>query len=108
MPGELLQEPLLLLLVPIGLLHRAASRSDRAEGAAGSIGAELVGLRIGMLEHVPGLEIEEFLVAGILQHQRLLAVADDDPIALVDFQLGHWKNSSTWRMLPRGGRRALR
>ena len=88
-PDELLQEAFFFLRVPVGLLHRAAPVADRAEGAARRVGAQLVGLRVGMLEDFPGLEIEEFLVADILQHQRLLAVADDDPIALADFQLGH-------------------
>src|ERR1700687_5490992 len=42
-----------------------------------------------MLENLPGLEVEEFFVAGVLQHQCLLAVADDDPIALTNLQFEH-------------------
>src|SRR4029079_8995240 len=86
---QLLQKSILLLPVPIGLLHRAASASDRAEGPAGLIGAEIGRLRIGMLLDLPGLEVEEFFVPGILQDQRLFPVADDHPIALPDFQLLH-------------------
>src|SRR5713226_2417571 len=89
MAHEPLQEPVLFLRVPIGLLHRAASRSDRAEGAARRVGAELVGLRVGMLEDFPGLEVEKFLVADVLQHQRLFPIANDDPITLANLQLGH-------------------
>src|SRR3954470_10010284 len=87
--GQLLQKSFLLLAVPIGLLDRAASASDRAEGPAGLIGAQIGGLRIGMLLDLPGLEVEEFFVPGILQDQRLFPVADDHPIALPDFQLLH-------------------
>src|SRR4029079_6060578 len=86
---QLLQKSILLLPVPIGLLHRAASASDRAEGPAGLIGAEIGRLRIGMLLDLFGLEVEEFFVAGILQDQRLFPVADDHPIALPDLQLLH-------------------
>src|SRR3954447_18609805 len=86
---QLLQKSILLLSVPIGLLDRAASASDRAEGPAGLIGAEIGRLRIGMLLDLPGLEVEEFFVPGILQDQRLFPVADDHPIALPDFQLLH-------------------
>jgi hypothetical protein len=68
MADELLQEPIFFLRMQIGLLHRAASRPDRAERAARRIGPELVGLRIGMLEDLTGLEIEEFFVADVLQH----------------------------------------
>src|SRR5262245_10918921 len=42
-----------------------------------------------MIEDFPGLEIEKFFVACILQHQSLFPVTDDDPIALPDFQLVH-------------------
>src|SRR5262245_20333701 len=75
--------------MPIGLLHCAAFGSDRAEGAARRIGPQLVRLRVGMLVNLLGLEVEKFFIAGVLQHQRLLAVADDDPVALPDFELLH-------------------
>src|SRR5712692_10439730 len=75
--------------MPIGLLHRAAFGSDRAEGAARRIGSQLVRLRVGMLVNLLGLEVEEFFIAGVLQHECLLAVADDDPVALPDFELLH-------------------
>ena len=35
------------------------------------------------------LEIEEFFVADILQHQRLGTVANHDEIAVTDFRLTH-------------------
>src|SRR5262249_49358468 len=53
------------------------------------IGSQLVRLRVGMLVNFPGLEIEKLLVPGILQHQGLLTVADDDPVALPYFDLLH-------------------
>src|SRR4051794_20402095 len=83
---QFLQKSFLLLPVPVGLLEGA---SDRAEGPAGLIGAEIGRLRIGMFLDLPGLEVEEFFVPGILQDQRLFPVADDHPIALPDFQLLH-------------------
>ena len=81
---QVAQEPLLLLRVPVGLLHRAASMADRAEGAAGRVGAELVRLGIRMFVDFAGLEIEKFFVADVLEHQRLSPIADDDPIALAE------------------------
>ena len=75
--------------MPIGLLHGAALGSNRAEGAARRIGPELVRLRIGMLVNLPGSQVEKFFIAGVLQHQRFPAIADDDPVALPDFELLH-------------------
>src|SRR6516162_6804395 len=75
--------------MPIGLLHCAAFGSDRAEGAARRICSQLVRLRVGMLVNLLGLVVEKFFVAGVLQHQCLLAIADDDPVALPDFELLH-------------------
>src|SRR5262249_41652083 len=75
--------------MPVGLLHRAAFGPDRAKGAARRIGSQLVRLRVGMLVDLLGFEVEEFFVAGVLQHQCFLAVADDDPVALPDFELLH-------------------
>jgi hypothetical protein len=89
MPEQLVQEFVLLLLVKIGLLDRAASVSGRAKAAPRRTGAELARRCIGVLEDFAGLEVEEFFVAGILQHQCLFPVANDDPVALADLQLGH-------------------
>ena len=47
MAGERLQEALLLLGVPIGLLHGAAPVADRIEGPAGRVGSQLAGLWSG-------------------------------------------------------------
>src|SRR5262249_14618641 len=46
-------------------------------------------LRVGMLMNLSGPQVEKFFVAGVLQHQCLLAIADDDPVALPDFELLH-------------------
>src|SRR5262245_32841533 len=89
MGGELAQELFFLLRMQVGLLDGAASVAYGAVGAPRSIGAELVRLCVRMVEDFPGLEIEKFLVAGILQHQCFFPIADDDPIALPDLQLGH-------------------
>src|SRR5215813_15627609 len=42
-----------------------------------------------MLVNLLGPEVEKFFIAGVLQHQRFLAIADDDPVALPDFELLH-------------------
>src|SRR6516164_1669161 len=87
--GALAQKPIFLLFMPIGLLHGAAFGSDRAEGAARRIGSQLVRLRVGMLVNLPSPQVEKFFVAGVFQHQRFLAIADDDPVALPDFEPLH-------------------
>src|SRR5262249_3488208 len=89
MTQQLVEEFLLLLLVKIGLLHSTAPVSDRAEAAPRRAGPELARLRIGMLEDLARLQVQEFLVAGVLQHQRLLAVAHHDPVTVPDLQLAH-------------------
>src|SRR3954449_230557 len=104
---QFLQKSFLLLPVPVGLLDRAASASDRAEGPAGLIGAEIGRLRIGMLLDLPGLEVEKFFVPGILQDQRLFPVADDHPIALPDFQLLHSVPLRSSAIKPRHSRGVL-
>ena len=87
--GNLAQELLFLLRMPVGLLHRAAWRAEGIQGAARRVGSQLVRFRVGMLVNFPGPEIEELIVADGLQHQSLLAVADDDLVALPDFELLH-------------------
>ena len=72
------------LVVPIGLRDRAAAVAGGAEGAAGRARAELVGRQILLLEHLEGLQIGKLGVAGILQDQRLGAVANHHPLALYE------------------------
>src|SRR5262249_21729179 len=87
--AELAQEPIFFLFMPVGLLHGAAFGSNRAEGATRRIGSQLMRLRVGMLVNLPGPQVEKFFIAGVLQHQRFLAIADDDPVALPDLELVH-------------------
>jgi hypothetical protein len=87
--GKLAQEPVLLLRMPIGRLDRTAACSHRVEGAAGRVCPQFSRLRIGVLVNLPGLEVEEFFITRVLQHQGFLAVAHDDPVALADFELLH-------------------
>jgi hypothetical protein len=71
--------------------------ADGIEASARCIGAHFTGLGIGVFENFPGLEIEEFLVADILHHQRFFAIANDDPISLLDFQFLHLNTSGPWQ-----------
>src|SRR5438105_7001463 len=86
MVDELMQEPLFLLVVPVGLLHRTARGPDRTESTARCIGSELMGLRGRLLVDLPCLEPRDDGVADILQDQRLGAVANHHPIAARDLQ----------------------
>jgi hypothetical protein len=86
---KLLQETLLRLLVPVGLLHGAAVGIDRIDRAAGGVAALLAGRRIVLLVDLPGLQIRKPRVADVLENQRLGAVANDDPFASADLQPGH-------------------
>src|SRR6266550_9463880 len=75
--------------MPVGLLDGTAGGSDGTEGAARRIAPQFVSLRVWLLVDFPGLEVEELLIADVFQHQRLLAVADDNPIALANLRLRH-------------------
>ena len=75
------------LVVPIGLLHCAAHVANRAEGATRLIRPHLMGFGVVLLVDLPGLKGRRFPIAGVLQHQRLGAVADHDPHAVVDFRI---------------------
>src|SRR5437870_13180765 len=86
MGGEAAKELLFLLVVKIGLLDRAAAIADRAETAARRVGSDLMGLEIGLLANFQGLEIGRNRVAGIRKHQRLLTIANNDPVALMNPQ----------------------
>ena len=75
--------------MPIGLLHGAAPGIDRADRAAGRVGALLASLGILLLVDFSCFQIEELRVADILQHQRFRTIANDDQLAFADLQLGH-------------------
>src|SRR5262249_10213161 len=83
---ELLQETVLRLLVPVGLLHGTAAGIDRIDCAAGGVAAPLRDRRIGPPRDRPGLPIRKLPGADVLENERLAAVADDDPFALADLQ----------------------
>ena len=75
-----------VLIVPVGLLHGAAPVAHGAERPPRLVGADLVGLGIVVLIDLPGLQVRRLAVAGVLQNQRLGAVADHDPHAVIDLQ----------------------
>src|SRR4051794_12220310 len=89
MARESPQEALLLLLMPVGLLHGTAPAVDGIDRSARCVRPLLMGLLIWLLVNFPGLEIDELGVAHVLKHQRLLAVANDHPIALPDQHVRH-------------------
>ena len=82
--GERREKALLLLVVPIGLLHRAASGADGTEGAARLVGADRTGRRGLVLVDLLGAQIGICAVADVLQHQRAGAVAHHHPLAAID------------------------
>src|SRR5207248_5633009 len=89
--------------MPIGLLHRAAPAVDRIEGAAGRVGALLASLRVGLFIDLFGFQIQELVIADILQDKGFFAVTDDDPLAPADLQLGHAAppvGTSAWHIIP--------
>src|SRR6516164_947490 len=65
---EINEEGPLGLVVPIGLLDGAADAADRVHGAAGSIGAKLVGSQVLLLQNLDHLEIRKLGVTAVLQH----------------------------------------
>src|ERR1700675_2079850 len=86
---EMREEGLLSLIVPVGLLDRAAAMTHRTMGAAGPVAAEFVRRQVLLLEDLDHLEIRKFNIARVLQHQRLGTVADHHPFAVADQQAGH-------------------
>src|SRR6516162_3256131 len=60
MPGKTLQEPMLGLLVPIGLLHGAAPGIHRVDRAPGRVGALFARLRIFLLVNFSRFESPTF------------------------------------------------
>jgi hypothetical protein len=78
------QEFLFLMGMKISLLHSGSAMADRGMRAARRIAADLTRRRHLLLHHLTGLQIREFRVTGILQKQRFAAVANNDPLALID------------------------
>src|SRR5581483_4214691 len=100
---QLDKESPLRLLVPIGLLDRAARAADGAVGAARRIGAERMRRRVFLLENLDGLEIGEFRIAGVFENQCLFAIADNDPLAVTYQKFGHRPTSGFGTVILRGG-----
>ncbi len=78
--GGALGEAMLLDLMPVGRLHRAARAGMGAvEGAAGLVGSLFAARRIFLAgHHAFGHQIGVFLVALVAQEQCFAAVADED------------------------------
>jgi hypothetical protein len=82
-------EMVLLQIVPIGLLDRAAAMPDAGEAAARSVGALLMGRRVVIEEDALGLEVGVLLVTFIAQEQRLAPVADENNGIVWNVDFGH-------------------
>jgi len=75
--GDAMNEAMLLKLVPVGISDAAAEvRPGALESAARPVGALLVRGWIVVDEDAFGLKVRKLLVAGVVQEQRLAAVAD--------------------------------
>src|SRR5262249_1185107 len=87
---DLLGEPVLLKVVPIGLADAGTHATDRRECSARPIRPLFVGCGISVGEHALGLEIEELGITLIAEHERLAAVADENKCIMGNSE--HWTN----------------
>jgi hypothetical protein len=93
---------------PVGLLDGAADIADRIDGTAGGIGALFAGRHAFGFANLLGSQIGEYLVTDIFKNESLAAVANDDPLALFDFQFWHLSSPQRTRGNNRMGARTLR
>ena len=83
------RKTVLLQVMPIGRLDRAAPGADAGIAAARLVGALLAGRRIVVDEDTLGLEVGILLVARIAQEQRLAAVADENDGIVGNLDFAH-------------------
>src|SRR4051812_11735183 len=57
------------------------------------VGPSRRGRAIGLLMHLPGVEVRKHLVAEVFQNERLAPVAHDQPVTLVDSHFVHLHSS---------------
>src|ERR1700687_736816 len=79
--ARVLRKISLRLIVPIGLLHRAARAAHGGKGPPGHVAAEFARCRMLVFVGLPGPQVGEPSISGILEDERLTAVADHDPFA---------------------------
>ena len=63
--------------------------ADRIDGTAGSVGTLLMGRLAFLFLNVARFEVQILRVTRIFQNQRLGAVANDHPLACIDFHAHH-------------------
>lgn len=74
-----LDEAVLFQSMPVGLFNTAAAvRSRVRKTDYGPVGSLLVGRRVLLGEDALGLQVGEFLIAGIAQEESFAAVTDED------------------------------
>src|SRR3546814_5187965 len=78
--SKVAREAILLLLVKIGFVHRAAGEPAAAGGGrlARGVGLDVAVLAVLALAVRGGAQVDPLLVALIAQEQRLAAVGDED------------------------------
>ena len=80
---------MLFNVVPVGLLHAAATRADTADRAARTVGALHMGRGVVVEEDALGLEVGKLRIAGIAEEERFPPIADEHERILRNLQLGH-------------------
>lgn len=74
-----LDEAVLFQSMPVGLFNTAAAMRSRVRKTDyGPVGSLLVGRRVLLGEDALGLQVGEFLIAGIAQEESFAAVTDED------------------------------
>src|SRR5262249_32463603 len=94
--SQLMQKCALGLIMPVGLFNTAVASADRLVRTAGRCCAEFTRWRIRLIERFNRSQTRKFSTAGISQNQRFAPVADDHPVAVLNFRIRHGSYSD-WR-----------
>jgi hypothetical protein len=88
--SNMTHETMFLNFMPIGRFHTAAKiRARTLECPPGTIGPLFMGGRVVVHENALGRQVDELLVAGVTQKQRLSTVTDKDECIMGKRELIH-------------------
>src|SRR5262249_24395123 len=77
------------LVVPVGLLDRAACTPDRIACSARRLSTKCVRRQILLCQHPNGLKIRKFGVADVFKNKGLGPVTNNNPLAMTYQQFSH-------------------